>query len=121
MDELNNTTLTPELRLKLYLMQHGYPSENIPLILRYCPQLIQKYTLEQIAVAALSDIRMFNPSKSTIYIRPFVFSAARQDLERGETITDFIEQSMSIFANETIELTFSDMIAKLLRDKGLNR
>jgi len=120
MTDLNNPHMTPELRLKLYLMEHGYPTENIPLILRYCPQLLQRFTIEQIAIAALTDVKLFTPVKSTIYIRPFIFTAARQDLERGETITDFIEQAMSIFANETIELTFSEMIQSILSEKGLS-
>ena len=111
--------LNPEKQLRFWLIQHGYPFEDIPKILRYCPQLAQRFSIETIAMAALTEFKLFKPIRTAIMIRPFVMLSARQDLEVGENITSFVEESMSTFANETIELTLQDLIVNLLADKGL--
>jgi hypothetical protein len=111
--------LTPELQLRMWLLKHGYPHEHIPMLLRYCPQLASRFSIREIALAALSETTLFKPARTAILIRPFVMLASRQDLEVDETITDYVEQSMAIFASETIELTLANMIETLLLEKGL--
>ena len=88
-------------------------------ILRYCPQLLHSFDMETIAMAALSDINLFKPKNINLHLRPIVIKSASMDLERGETMTDFVESAIALYASETIELTLTNLIHKLLREKGL--
>jgi hypothetical protein len=100
-------------------MQNGYPYSDIPKILKYCPQLLIRFSVEEIAMACLSEMRMFTPKKMSINIRPFVYRAAKEEVGDIHEVTSFIEQAIAIFSSDTLEITFTDMIRQLRIDKGL--
>jgi hypothetical protein len=104
--------LSPDKKLKLWLMQNGFPDKDIPKILQYCPQLTQHFTIEQIAIACLTDIKQFIPSKASIMISPLIYSAAQMEVGSNK-IASFIEESMAICCSDTLEIYMKDFIKQL--------
>jgi hypothetical protein len=119
MNQLNLPNLTPELQLKLFLMENDYPHSDIPKLLAYCPQLLSHFTIQEIGIACLSEVNTFKPKSTIVKMRPFVYSAAKHEVGDKSEIPTFIEQSIAIFASDTLEITFKELIHNILRSKGL--
>lgn len=100
-------------------MEEGYPHSDIPKLLAYCPQLLEKFSIEEIGIACLSEINTFKPKSTIIRLRPFIYSAAKHEVGNSDEVPAFIEQSIAIFASDTIAITFSELITNILRSKGL--
>jgi hypothetical protein len=100
-------------------MEHEYPYNDIPKLLAYCPQLLNSFTVEEIGIACLSEINTFKPKSTIIKIRPFIYAAAKHEVGDIGAVPAFIEQSMAIFSSDTLEITFKDLINKILSTKGL--
>lgn len=104
--------MTPEQDLKLWLIKNGYPDQNIPIILRYCPQLLDSYSIEEIGIMSISNYKLFVPENKNISLRPIVFHALQ--LETGGRNTHaFVEESISIFAKDSLEDAFKDQFTAL--------
>lgn len=101
--------LSPQQKLQLFLLENDYPYRDIPYILKYCPQLLQHFTVEEIGMAALTDISLFEPQKTTLRIRPIVVEAMKAEVGKTALHTN-IEHSMSIFCQDTIEQTMRELI-----------
>ncbi len=110
--------LTPAKQLQLYLAEAGFPSTDLPRMLEFCPQLIHKFSIEDIAALGMSDISQFRPVQKTLYLRPFVYEIIQK--EAGvNNITNFIEDAACILAADTIESTLTNrllLMQKALRD-----
>jgi hypothetical protein len=111
--------LTPELKLKLFLMENDYPYNDIPKLLAYCPQLLNRFTIEEIGLACLTEVSTFKPKSTIVKIRPFIYSAAKHEVGDHSLVPSFIEQSIAIFASDTLEITFTELINNILVSKGL--
>jgi len=118
-NQRNLKRLTPELQLQLFLMENDYPYGDIPKLLAYCPQLLNKFTIEEIGVACLTEINTFKPKSTIVKMRPFIYTAAKHEVGDNSLVPSFIEQSMAIFASDTLEITFTDLIMNILVSKGL--
>lgn len=112
MTEEEIAKLRPEQQLELFLVQNDFPHTDIPYLLRYCPQLLQRFSIEEIALAALTDVDSFTQKKTTTYIRPFVLEAIRGEAPTNIRVYDFIEEALSVFSQDTILTTMSELIQK---------
>ena len=101
-------------------MEQGYPYDDIPKILKYCPQLTQHFTIEQIAIACLAEHKLFKATRQTIYIRPFVSIAVKNELNDNEKLADYVEHSIAICANDSMLNSFIRLISQILVEKGLD-
>ena len=114
--------MTPEKELALYLAKAGFPDKDIPYILRYCPQLIHHFSLEEIASIGLANHKLFQRARYTINLRPFVYEAAKKEAA-SNSLYDYIEESAAICANDTLELSFTELFCslqkKIEKDGGL--
>jgi len=106
--------MTPEQELKLFLIKNGYPDRNIPIVLRYCPQLLDSYTVEEIGTLAVTNHRLFLPEKRTYLIRPIIHSAFHMETQ-GKNSHDFMEEAIAIFCSDSIEDCFKDNFSKLYK------
>jgi len=106
--------MTPEQELKLWLIRNGYPDSHIPIILRYCPQLLDSYSIEEIGIMSVSNHTLFIPDKQYIAIRPIIYKAAIAETQ-GRNTSAFIEESISIFAKDSLEDTFKDQFTALYK------
>jgi hypothetical protein len=109
------TIMTPEKELALYLAKSGFPNKDLPLILRYCPQLIHHFSLEEITAVGLANMKMFERQRYAIPMRPFVYEAAKRECHPG-SVYQYVEDSTAICANDTLELSFAELFCSL-RDK----
>lgn len=109
--------LIPEKQLKLYLLQMGYPAKDLPLILRYCPNLITKFSIEEIALLGLTNIKEFRPEKKSIIIRPFVYKAMLQETG-GRDISSFIEEAIALFSQDSFEHVAASMLEEVKSKLG---
>jgi len=106
--------MTPEQELRLWLVRNGYPDSHIPIILRYCPQLLDSYTIEEIGILSVSQHSLFIPDNKGFAIRPIVFNALQ--LETGGRNTHaFVEEAISIFAKDSLEDAFKDQFTALYK------
>jgi len=104
--------LSPEKQLELHLAKGGFPSKDIPTILKYCPQLIHHFSLDELSAIGLTNPKLFKPEQYRIYLRPYVYQAAKK--EAGNlTIQEYIEESIAICANDTMELSLTEMFIEL--------
>ena len=111
---------TPENLLKLFLIENNYPHEHIPKILAYCPRLLAKYSLEELALACLSDTNLFKPKTVVLKIRPFIYEAIKGELGSSDNVVNFIEEAIAILAKDTIEESLIDMIENTKYIKSLD-
>lgn len=112
MNQEEISKLLPENQLKIWLIQNGFPDKEIPKILKFCPQLIHKFTIEQIAMACLTDIKKFTPEKMTIMLSPVVYQAAQKEIGQCR-VTPFIEEAIAICCADSIETYMTNFITKL--------
>lgn len=107
--------ISPEKQLALYLAKGGFPDKDIPYVLKYCPQLIHHFSVEEIAAVALANHNIFQRAKYTIKMRPFVYEAAKR--ESGIiSVYDYIEESAATCANDTLELSFAELFCGLKKN-----
>lgn len=109
--------MTPEQRMRLYLLQNGFPANNIPILLKYCPNLLTKFPLEDLAILSIANINQFKPAKKSIVIRPFVYSALLHET-KGRDIFAFIEEAIAIFCQDSFEQVTSDMLEQVKNNLG---
>lgn len=108
----------PEKLLQLYLAEAGFPSEDLPRLLAYCPSLIHKFSMEEIAAIGLVNLRQFTPEKRTVYLRPFVYDIIKAEAGHAN-VSNFIEESVSVLAADTIEHTLTTKLLQM-REKLRN-
>ena len=107
--------LSPEKQLQLYLAECGFPSQDLPRLLSYCPQLIHSFTLEELAAVGFANRARFVPQKRTLYLRPIVYDICSAEAGRNN-ISDFIEDAIAIYASDTVETTLTTQLL-VMREK----
>lgn len=106
--------MTPEQELRLWLIRNGYPDSHIPIILRYCPQLLDSYSVEEIGILSISQHNLFVPESKYFAIRPIIFSALHLETG-GRDLSAFVEEAISIFAKDSLEDAFKDQFTQLYK------
>ena len=108
--------MTPLEEFKIFLIRHDLPLRPAYDIAKMNPELLNKYSMEELAILSTYVTTQIIPTQKQIKIRPILYNCCQlMAMREKKTLVDWLDQELTKICKDLIRRELEETLASVSR------